>query len=45
MCKKCHKYGKCNMACVTLSNLSRKKRTSDEEQLVRDYKSYARDRM
>ena len=45
MCKKCHKHGKCNVACVTLANLPRKNRTADEEKLVRDYQSYARDRM
>lgn len=42
MCKACKKKGKCAVACYPLSNLPRKDRTPEEEQLVRDYESYAR---
>jgi hypothetical protein len=43
MCNQCKKKGKCAVACYPLYNLPRKKRTPEEEQLVRDYDSYARD--
>lgn len=43
MCKKCHKHGKCNVACIALMNVPKKNLTAKEWNLVKDYKSYARD--